>query len=159
MAMPGRVGEGVVSKIALIALAAACLSAAVTCSSEQPAQRNTGAGGQTTAVSGTGGSGIGGGMLVVNDAAVTPPSSVVFPDPPFISCDDSAADGGGCDFAPSVCNLHACDDAGACTPTQWIKAYANPRCVAGQCVWDPAYYNCQDLCVDGRCFYNGTTLP
>ena len=123
-------------------------------------QKNAGAGGQTTAVSGAGGSGIGGGIVISNDAAaVTPPSSVVFPDPPLISCDASAAGGGGCDFAPSACEIPACDDAGSCTPARWIKAYANPRCVAGQCVWDPAYYNCQDLCVNGRCLYNGTTLP
>ena len=157
MAMLGRAREGVVLKIVLTA---ACSFAAATCSSEQQMQKNAGAGGQTTAVSGAGGSGIGGGIVILNDAAaVTPPSSVVFPDPPLISCDASAAGGGGCDFAPSACEIPACDDAGSCTPARWIKAYANPRCVAGQCVWYPAYYNCQDLRANGRCLYNGTTLP
>jgi len=140
-------------KIALAALAAGCLAAAVTCSSQQQVPKNSGTGGQSPAVSGTGGS------IVLNDAAVLPPSGLLFPDPPLISCDESAADGGGCEFAPSVCNLTACDDAGSCTQLRWLKAYTNPRCVAGQCVWDPAYYNCQDLCLNGRCFYNGTTLP
>ena len=153
MATLGRVRVGVVSKIALTA---ASLFAAVTCSSEQQAQKNAGAGGQTSA----GGSGIGGGIVIIaTDAAVTPPSSVVFPDPPLIYCDATAAGGGGCDFGPSVCETPACNDAGSCTATTWIKAYANPRCVAGECVWDPTYYNCQDLCLNGRCFYNGTTLP
>ena len=82
-----------------------------------------------------------------------------FPIPPLISCDDSAADAGGCDFAPSMCDVPVCDDAGSCTQSRWLKAYANPRCIAGRCAWDPVYYNCQDLCVNGRCFYNGTTLP
>ena len=153
MAMSGRAREGVVLKIALAALAAGCLAAAVTCSSQQQVPKNSGTGGQSPAVSGTGGS------IVLNDAAVLPPSGLLFPDPPLISCNESAADGGGCEFAPSVCNLTACDDAGSCTQLRWLKAYTNPRCVAGQCVWDPAYYNCQDLCLNGRCFYNGTTLP
>ena len=161
MAMLGRAREGVVSKIVVTALAAACLFAAATCSSEQQMQKNAGAGGQTTAVSGGGGSGIGGGIVIIatDAAALTPPSGLVFPDPPLISCDASAANGGGCDFAPSACEIPACDDAGSCTATRWMKAYANPRCIAGQCVWDPAFYYCQDLCVNGRCLYNGTTLP
>ncbi len=93
------------------------------------------------------------------DPPMTPPSDVVFPDPPLISCDDSATDGGGCGFIQAVCEIPACDDAGACNQSHWLRAYGNPRCVSGRCVGDPSYYRCGDRCVNGGCYYNGTTLP
>lgn len=144
----------------MVVVAAVCVFTAVTCSSERQTQRPAGgAGGQTTAVSGGGGSGIAGGIVVTIDAAVTPPTGTIFSDPPIVPCDPSVPDGGGCELAPSLCETPVCDDAGSCTPTRWLKAFANPRCVSGRCVWDPVYYNCGDLCVNGRCIYNGTTLP
>jgi hypothetical protein len=144
-----------------MALVAAGFAAAATCSSQEQTGRDTGAGGHSAAVSGAGGAGI---VLIdaggpQTDPPMTPPGDVVFPDSPFISCDDSASDGGGCDFIPSVCAVPACDDAGACTQPQWLRGYTNPRCIGGRCVWDSAHYRCGDTCVDGGCHYNGTTLP
>lgn len=95
------------------------------------------------------------------DAQSTPPTGVVFPDPAAVSC---AADGGSgtCDFPPSACGVPDCVDASTCPPATWIVSYSNPRCVNGGCVWDPLYYQCSGYatsCVQGACFYNGTTLP
>jgi hypothetical protein len=95
------------------------------------------------------------------DAQTSPPTGVVFPDPAPAAC---AADGGAgaCDFPPSACGVAGCTDAGICPPAIWMASYSNPRCVNGGCVWDRLYYQCSGYatsCLQGACFYNGTTLP
>jgi hypothetical protein len=154
--MWGTIGRGVISRAALTV---AWLAVAATCSSEQPANRDAGVD-HSIAVSGSGGTGVlVDGHVATDDSGAGPPNTVVFPHAPQISCDDSGADGGGCDVIPSVCEVPLCEDGGPCALSRWMRSYANPRCVGGTCVWDLSYYECQDRCVSGGCLYNGTTLP
>jgi hypothetical protein len=85
------------------------------------------------------------------------PPGLVAPAPPDVACTGDADAAAACDLPPSTCAMWpgACD-AGALTciiGSAWIVYYENPRCVAGHCVWDQAYFECAGgkACRAGAC--------
>ena len=93
------------------------------------------------------------------DAQATPPLAIAFPDPPAVSCTGDAGEQGGCDFPQPACAQIEIDDAGTLHGRDWLVYYDNPRCVAGQCVYDPLYYQCvSTFCSNGGCRSNFTAV-
>jgi hypothetical protein len=88
-----------------------------------------------------------------SDSEPSLPADLAGPAPPDVSC-DPAATGTICDLPVSACPVSASPDAGTFigSPT-WIAYYENPRCVAGRCVWDQRYFECQGdwVCISGTC--------
>ena len=85
-----------------------------------------------------------------------PPANVRFPDPPQMTCSGPS----DCDFPPSACADRGCD-AGSCPGASWVVYYDHPQCTAGQCVFEPRYFQCSGLeyCSGGGCQFNGTAAP
>ena len=80
------------------------------------------------------------------------PANFTAPAPPQVSCDPAAA-GTICDLPVSQCPVPNDADAGFRTDPNWVAYYENPRCVAGRCVWDQRYFQCQGswVCIVGAC--------
>jgi hypothetical protein len=128
----------------------------------------TGGGGGVTTITGAGG---GGGIAsppqvdAATDVAVATgspdadpplPSGLVAESPPEVSCTGQADAAVECDLPMSTCALPSgCDaDVNVCmSGSTWIVYYENPRCVAGRCVWDQAYFHCDGIsyCTRGAC--------
>ena len=90
-----------------------------------------------------------------------PPDFVAPPPPSNVSCDPAAGGATACDLPPSVCAITptSCAVGESCEPN-WFVYYENPRCVNGQCVWDPAYFRCTQTffdCGNGACNYVSRT--
>ena len=107
------------------------------------------------------------GPLMSQDGSATDPDALppgmVAPAPPDVACTGDADAAIECDLPPSTCAIWpgACD-AGvlACIGgSPWIVYYQNPRCVAGHCVWDQAYFECDGgkSCRAGACMTVLTT--
>jgi hypothetical protein len=127
----------------------------------------TGGGGGVTTISGAGG---GGGIAsppqdAATDVAVAAgspdadpplPSGLAAESPPEVQCTGQADGAVECDLPMSTCALPSgCDaDLATCmSGSTWIVYYENPRCVAGRCVWDQSYFQCdgRSFCTRGAC--------
>jgi hypothetical protein len=153
-------------RIACLLLGAAA-AADAGCSATPLSGGRAGAGGGT---SGAGGGTLGAGGVVgpVSDAAMdvastqppdadpSLPPDMVAAAPPEVACTGSADAGVECDLPPSTCALPAGCDADLATCmlySGWIVYYENGRCVAGRCVWDQRYFQCENTsrCTQGAC--------
>jgi hypothetical protein len=85
------------------------------------------------------------------------PPGMVAPSPPDVACTGDADAAAECDLPPSTCAIWpgACDAGNyeCLLGSPWIVYYQNPRCVAGHCVWDQAYFQCpgDKACRGGAC--------
>jgi hypothetical protein len=97
------------------------------------------------------------------DADPSLPAGMSAPEPPDVACTGQADAAIECDLPPSTCALWptACDAGNyqCLLGSPWIVYYQNPRCVAGHCVWDQAYFQCQggQSCRAGACMSILTT--
>jgi hypothetical protein len=90
------------------------------------------------------------------DADPPLPAALVAESPPAVACTGQVDATVECDLPHSTCALPAgCDaDLTSCmSRSNWIVYYENARCVAGRCVWDQSYFQCDgsSRCSQGAC--------